>query len=425
MKNLKRNLNILRKTAVSGLIRLLLQPMKLLPVRKNRVLFISYLGKQYSCNPKAISEQCLRLYGNKLEIGWVFRKPEEFAFLKEQGIRILDAKSFSFIRYALTARVIVTNGYYKPSLPRRKKQFYLRTWHGGGAYKAVGSMMEMGALERLFIGMQQSGADLYLSSSKKFTRETIREAFGYKGEVLEAGMPRNDALVTGAWKEIAAQTKQELGIPEHIALYAPTYREDSVKSGYELNVTALRAALTERFGYANAVPTVSGGFSQEELASSLLPNLDAGLPALLGVEGWDGGHAIVADGYGYVDSVLYVHGEKQTLRPASTMKPLLCAADVLITDYSSSMWDMSLMKKPVFLYCTDLSCYISERDFFTPIREWPYPMAENNAELNKNIRLFDEKAYEANVKTHHETLGNCESGHAARDAAEWIVKQCK
>lgn len=69
----------------------------------------------------------------------------------------------------------------------------------------------------------------------------------------------------------------------------------------------LAPALTERFGYANAVPTVSGGFSQEELASSLLPNLDAGLPALLGVEGWDGGHAIVADGYGYVDSVLYVH----------------------------------------------------------------------------------------------------------------------
>lgn len=360
--------------------RLVLSPLRLLKIKKDRVLFVSFRGKQYSCNPRAVSEA---LAGSGLEVVWAFHEPEKFRDLEQQGIRVISDRSFTFIKTAMTSRVIVTNTYFKPYLPRRKGTKYLRTWHGGGSYKKV---TYPGGLKGFYIRLQQQGADLYLSSSKKFTTETVRGAFGYKGEVLESGMPRNDALVTGAWMETGEKTKAELGIPEHIALYAPTYREDSVKSGYDIDVTALRESLTARFG---------GEWKILFRGHHVVANQDE-------MTGFDG------DVSAYPD-----------------MMPLLCAADVLITDYSSSMWDMSLMKKPVFLYCTDLSGYISERDFFTPIREWPYPMAENNAELNKNIRLFDEKAYEANVKTHHETLGNCESGHAARDAAEWIVKQCK
>ena len=388
MKNLKRNLNILRKTAVSGLIRLLLQPMKLLPVRKNRVLFISYLGKRYSCNPKAISEQCLRLYGNKLEIGWVFRKPEEFAFLKEQGIRILDAKSFSFIKYALTARVIVTNGYYKPSLPRRKKQFYLRTWHGGGAYKAVGSMMEMGALERLFIGMQQSGADLYLSSSDAFTDLTLRKSFGYEGEVLSCGMPRNDMLVNAPDPARVAEIRQKAGIPEnaHLCLFAPTYRKDAVLHDICPDYTRLKNALEKRFGgtwvIAYRSHHVTMYLNQSRMAEGILNLTD------------------------YPD-----------------MQELLYVSDALITDYSSSIWDMSLSYKKVFLYCPDLKSFSSERDFYMDIRLWPFPLSENNDELEKNILSFDEEKYLSDVKRHHEELGSRETGKAAYLTAKRIGKE--
>lgn len=385
MTDIKRTLNILRKAAFSGAVRLLLQPLKLLPVRKNRVLFISYLGKQYSCNPKAISEECLRLYGEKLEIGWVFRKPADFAYLEKQGIRVLDARSFAFIKFALTARVVVTNGYYKPSLPRRKKQFYLRTWHGGGAYKKVGSMMETGAAERLFIGMQQSGADLYLSSSDAFTDLTLRKSFGYKGEVLACGMPRNDILVNPADNAKVSGIRQKAGIPEgaRLCLFAPTYRKDAVLHDICPDYTRLKTALETRFGgqwvIAYRSHHVTMYLNQSKMAEGILNLTD------------------------YPD-----------------MQELLYISDVLITDYSSSIWDMSLTYKKVFLYCPDLKTYSSERDFYMDIRAWPFPLSENNDELESNILSFNEETYLSAVRRHHGELGSRETGKAAYLTAKRI-----
>ena len=67
------------------------------------------------------------------------------------------------------------------------------------------------------------------------------------------------------------------------------------------------------------------------------------------------------------------------------MQELLCAADILITDYSSCMWDFSLMYKPCFIYAMDIDQYKQERDFYTPMSEWPFTIAANTDELINNI----------------------------------------
>ena len=103
------------------------------------------------------------------------------------------------------------------------------------------------------------------------------------------------------------------------------------------------------------------------------------------------------------------------------MQDLLKCADVLLTDYSSCMWDFSLMHKPCFLYARDISEYRGERDFYTPIEDWPFPLASNNDELAQVIADFDEDAYHAAVDRHHEELGSTESGTAARQCAERIA----
>ena len=126
---------------------------------------------------------------------------------------MLDDRSFAFVVYALTARVICKNAYYKPFLPRRRGQFFLRTWHGGGAYKRVGRAEKLPAPHRFYIRMQQQGASLYTSSSEAFTRMTLREAFDYRGEVLETGLPRNDALLDEAARnEAARRARAALGL---------------------------------------------------------------------------------------------------------------------------------------------------------------------------------------------------------------------
>ena len=96
----------------------ILSPLKLLPVNKRRVLFVSFRGKQYSCSPKAISEE-LEKADKGLELVWAFHEPEKFAFLKERGIKVVGDRSLKFLYYALTSRVVCTNAYFKPFLPRR------------------------------------------------------------------------------------------------------------------------------------------------------------------------------------------------------------------------------------------------------------------------------------------------------------------
>ena len=366
-QKLKTAFNIL----LSYIIRLALSPLRLLPVNKKRVLFVCYRGKQYACNPRAISE---KLEGKGLELIWAFHHPEEFGFLKERGINVVGDRGLRFAYLALTSRVVITNTYYKPFLPRRRKQFYLRTWHGGGAYKRVNYP---GGLTGYYIRMQQQGADLYLSSSSEFTKGTLREAFGYKGEVLEAGMPRNDIFFDAEKADkVAGRLRGELDIPADtkLALYAPTYRDKGTPP--EIDENAVLSALRERFG---------------------------------------GEWKLLYRGHHVYDRA---ECEKQD------MQELLCLADVLLTDYSSSMWDMSLSGKPVFLFAPDISRYKAERDFFMDIRSWPFPLAESITELCENIKGFDKAKYAADVKKHHEALGSCETGKAADKAAERVIREC-
>lgn len=88
-----------------------------------------------------------------------------------------------------------------------------------------------------------------------------------------------------------------------IACYM-TYGENSSGAGGYL----LAPAFTQIFGYANALPLqYSGNCSASTWQAVLLPNIDARLPVAVSLDGPSGGHAVVADGYGYSLSTLYVH----------------------------------------------------------------------------------------------------------------------
>ncbi len=352
-------------------------------IRPGRVLFQSYREKQYSCNPKYVSEALLRLRPKGLEVAWSFREPEKFAYLEKEGVRVLKAGSLRAVLYALSAQVVCVNTYYKPTLPRRKGQMQMRTWHGGGAYKRVALMEKMNPVRRESLRLQLSGATLYLSSSKAFTQQTIRESFGFTGEVLNCGMPRNDLLINGAGAARLQEIRKNAGLPEgaRLALYAPTYRAQLKTDMHALDTEALTKALEARFGGKWLVAYRGHVFVREGRVN--VPDLSA-----------------------YPD-----------------MQELLLIADALITDYSSSMWDMSLTGKPVFLYCPDLDEYVSSRDFYTDIRTWPYPLAQSNEALCAQVRAFDEEKYKEALRRHHEALGSCETGQASRTAAQRILDE--
>ena len=102
------------------------------------------------------------------------------------------------------------------------------------------------------------------------------------------------------------------------------------------------------------------------------------------------------------------------------MQELLYAADMLITDYSSSIWDFSFTGRPCLLYATDLNDYQVSQGFYSDIHTWPFPLAESNQELLDNIQHFSFDTYTKAIQQHHEDLGSYESGTACWEVLKYI-----
>ena len=68
---------------------------------------------------------------------------------------------------------------------------------------------------------------------------------------------------------------------------------------------------------------------------------------------------------------------------------LLFVSDILLSDYSSIIWDFSLQYKPVFLYHDDMEEYENERGFYSNPSEWPYIIGHSVNELINKIEEFD------------------------------------
>ena len=103
------------------------------------------------------------------------------------------------------------------------------------------------------------------------------------------------------------------------------------------------------------------------------------------------------------------------------MQELLCAADVLITDYSSCMGDFALMKKPAFLYCPDLEDYIQERGFYWDIHSLPFPVSVDEKGFLESIENFDAQRYSIGVEQYLQKLGSYENPNADKKAGEIVL----
>ena len=311
---------------------------------------------------------------------------KKFRFLEEKGIKVVKYKSFEYLYYVMTSKVYVDNVEFWSALKFRPGQMVLETWHGGGAYKRVGGhRIDVNEREQQHAVEKMNKITLFLSSSKAFTNYVIRDAYRYRGEVLECGLPRNDDLLHPD-PDVAARVRKTLDIPENakILIYAPTFRNSHTLDLYDVDFQALKASLEKRFGGEWVILLRMHYYLADKAMASNAPFL--------------------RNATDYPD-----------------MQELLLASDVLLTDYSSCMWDFSLMHKPCFLYARDIDEYRGERDFYTPIDSWPFPLASDNGELARVIAEFDESAYRAGVDRHHAELGSTESGTAAKQCVERIA----
>ena len=96
---------------------------------------------------------------------------------------------------------------------------------------------------------------------------------------------------------------------------------------------------------------------------------------------------------------------------------------MLITDYSSSIWDYSFTNRPCFLFVNDLEKYGADPGFCTDIHNWGFPICLNNSELCDAISSFDERVFKQKMKEKHEYYGSYETGTATEKFCQLILRK--
>ena len=361
--------------------------LKLAPIHKNRIVFSSMNGRGYSDSPKAICE-VLRKNGKDLDLVWLC-KDEAAAKSLPEGVRAVPFTGFQHLKALATAAVWVDNC-RKYETVKRKGQFYLQTWHGF-ALKRI-EQDAAATLEPEYVEAckrDSAMCDLYISGSG-FMSKLYREKFWYHGPVLNTGTPRNDVLYQDRGP-IRAKVCKALGLPENrkLALYAPTFRGDHNTDAYGLDAELVRRKAAETFQ------------GEWTVLIRLHPNVASQSADLFAYDG-----KTVLDATEYPD-----------------MMELLCAADLLITDYSSSMFDYALTGKPIVQFATDIEAYRKDRDFYFPLDSLPFPLARSNEELEQILTdlqpLWTSPAWAEFSRAND----FCEDGNASVRCAAIIIQQ--
>ena len=371
-------LHVLKKYAVI----LLLLPFRLFPVKKNRILLLSDLDGKYAGNPKYLAEWLIRERKGVYELVFALSDPGAYPALGEKGIRAVKKGSFRYFYDAMTCRVFITDSAGYSYLPLGKRTLVVNTWHGGGAYKKF-NLDFYGRTPALLKNarLNEKKTGLMAASCEKGIGIFESAMLIPPGKLVPSGSPRNDLFFR---KDIdREEIKRKLGIGgKKLCLYAPTFR----RSSKSVSSTAESAAY---------------GVDPEKTLEALARRF--------------GGEWVFAFRYHpkITDRRAHFDDTVRDLSSYDDMQELLFAADVLLNDYSSSMWDFALTGRPCFLFCEDLAEYRGKEDFYVPIREWPFPLAETMPELLERIVSFDEEAYKVRVKEHYETLGSFETGHAS------------
>ncbi|MFD9907211.1 CDP-glycerol glycerophosphotransferase family protein [Streptomyces sp. NPDC059063] len=342
-------------------------------------------------SPRAVHDELVRR-GADVEHLWVTHDQQTQV---PPGARGVAEHSAAWYEALARCRRIVTAGHLPDFFERRDGQTVVQTWNGA-PLKRIGTDLtdtlyadhhHLDALPRL------SSQWNVLVSPGRFATEHLGRALAYDGEVLEAGSPRNDVLFADDRRKVAERVRRELGLApdKRIVLYAPTYRDHLAAAPGRFRYEAaldLRAA--ERTLGDDHVLLVR----KHPLTSGRLPGA----------------------GTGFVRDV--------TAHPRAA--ELLLIADVLVTDYSSLMFDFAHTGRPMLFHTYDLEHYRDTvRGFYLDFEtRAPGPLLASTGEVLGALKDLDAVAarHAEAYAAFREAYCDLDDGRAAARVAERLMR---
>ncbi|MCW2865821.1 MAG: glycosyl transferase [Marmoricola sp.] len=285
---------------------------------RRTVVLESFAGRSVADNPLAVGRELARR-DLDLDLAWLVDDPSVEV---PEGTRAVPRRTPEMFAVLADAAAYVSNASAPDWWRKRPGMVHVQTWHGV-PLKRIGEDRGPGDLatwrHRETVASQAAGWDVLVSPSP-FCSPIFRSAFRFGGTLLEAGQPRNDVLLGPGRDAVGARVREELGLAAdaRIVLYAPTWRDHA--------------------GHRVAKPVHLD-----------VPEFLAGSP----------GTTLLVRGHYNASRQRDLHHEGRVVDVTRypDAADLLCAADALVTDYSSVMFDFCLTDRPVVLLVPDLETY--------------------------------------------------------------------
>ena len=338
----------LRQTRLQAQIPALIKP----GVVTNATLFESFGGT-------GVSDSGLGIFNDMIRRG---DNSPKYWSVKDASVPVPDG-SERLIRFSRrwyevlhTAGYVVNNSHFPFFYRKNAGQKYIQTWHGT-PLKRIANDIPTSSLSLAYLGLMKRESEYwdYLLAQNEFAAKTLPSAFGYDGEVLNLGYPRNDSLAAGQSPRRRQEVRASLGLrpDQTVVLYAPTWR-DNIRS------------FNNQYMLAD--------FMDYEVAGEVLGQDFVFLLR---------GHSNVSVGR---DPVTQAGVIDVTSYP--NINDLFLAADILVTDYSSVMFDFCVTDKPIYFLTPDLDEYRDHvRGFYFDFEKAaPGPLCSNTRSLAEAIR---------------------------------------
>ncbi|MFB6498746.1 CDP-glycerol glycerophosphotransferase family protein [Bacillus haynesii] len=368
-----------------------------LPVKKKTVIFESFAGKQYSCNPRAIYEY-MKENNPEYQLYWSVN-PEYTGIFKEKGIPYIKRFTLKWLFAMARAEYWVVNSRLPLWIPKPKHTTYLQTWHGTPLKRLAVDMDEVhmpGTNTEKYkknFTMEASKWD-YLISPNAYSTEIFARAFQFNKTMIESGYPRNDFLHTDNNPKTVRGLKEKMQLPsdKKVIIYAPTWRDDQFykkgkyKFDLDLDLNKLR----------------------EEIGDDYVIVLRM--------------HYLVAENF---DLEPY-KGFAYDFSSYEDIRELYMVTDLLITDYSSVFFDFANLKRPMIFFVPDIETYRDKlRGFYFDFEtEAPGPLVKTTDEVIEKVRETETMDYRlpAIFEPFYEKFCYLESGRSSEKVVKTVFK---
>ncbi|MFC7395388.1 CDP-glycerol glycerophosphotransferase family protein [Scopulibacillus cellulosilyticus] len=357
---------------------------RILPVDNQLIVFESGVGKQYADSPRYIYEELVNRGLNYKKV-WIYNENIRFSDPNTMRVERLSPKYYF---YLARAKYWVNNQNFPTYIEKRPETLYIQTWHGTPLKKMLFDIDHIQGrdpdyLERVYKATSHWD---YLISPSSYATKAFLSAFHYRGKVLEIGYPRNDIFYQKDRAAKANELRSKLNIPKDkkVILYAPTFRDN-------------QATKNNKF-------TFDINFDFEKMKSSLGDDFILLLRM----------HVVIKNKLNipeeYRDFIYNVSEHPD-------IQELYLLSDILITDYSSVMFDFANLKRPILFYTYDFELYRDQlRGFYMNFeKEAPGPLLRNTEEIIEAVLNIDEikKDYKKRYDKFYKKYCSLEDGNAA------------